>query len=518
MTEPPSYRGMPSSDQLWKSRLDTRGDVGSMGHYGTGSVSGPSAPASLGMGHGEAEEYSDDGDVGEGESEGMQQTAAERLASRRKMKRFRLTHQQTRFLMSEFAKQPHPDAAHRERLAKEIPGLTARQVQVWFQNRRAKIKRLNADDRERVVQMRAVPENFDNVQALHSPYGAVQAYDGSLSHTSSHQPPHMYQHPRPLMVDVRRTESEAHPMQSTGLTPVFGGINFGQNHVPGMLETNSMLSSPSQFSPSDRYGYGPRQPGVGVSDGKGSSTSSPVHETDHRSGARPLRPAALADPLSRGRSSSLQSTMGSSVYWRGSGLGDVAEVQDPASEHGSEGQAPSLHTSTSGMGLNTLFYGGDASAQQSGATGDMAARQDPFPRNRAASASFPLENRGQYSELGAHPMLSPIRTDVPRSTPSAQAGTAYTPSYASPLPLPAGASAPNTRLLEPRDHMPQFGYTTGDTSTTAVHGFSSQAANDGVDQRPFYPPGTQQSSQFERPGNVVSYGETAQASNAVKRE
>jgi hypothetical protein len=62
-------------------------------------------------------------------------TAAEIRAAKRKMKRFRLTHNQTRFLMSEFARQAHPDAAHRERLSREIPGLSPRQVQVWFQNR-----------------------------------------------------------------------------------------------------------------------------------------------------------------------------------------------------------------------------------------------------------------------------------------------------------------------------------------------------------------------------------------------
>lgn len=521
ISEPPSYRGMHSSDHLWRSRMDTRGDGGSIGHYGASSTGGPPAPASLGMGHGDGDDYSDEGDVGEGESEGMQQTAAERLASRRKMKRFRLTHQQTRFLMSEFAKQPHPDAAHRDRLSREIPGLSPRQVQVWFQNRRAKIKRLNADDRERVVQMRAVPENFDNVQALHSPYGAVPAYEGALSHAPSHHHhPHIYgaQHPRALMVDVRRTEGENHPMQSTGLTPVFGGIGFGQNHVPGMLETNPMLSSPSTFGPNDRYTYGTRPHGVGVSDAKASSTSSPVNEGDHRPGPRPLRPAGLADPLTRGRSASLQSTMGSSVYWRGGGLGDVAEVHDSTPEHGSEGPAPPLHSSASGMGLNTLFYGDDTSTQPSSASGDMGPRQDQFPRSRAPPASFPLESRGQYTDMGQQPMLSPIRTDMARPAASAHAGAAYTPTYSSPLPLPGSASAPNTRLLEPRDHIPQFGYNAGDTSAAAVHTFPPQAAGESVDQqRPFYPPETQ-STQYERPGHVLPYGETAEETDGVKRE
>lgn len=86
-----------------------------------------------------------------------------------KNKRFRLTHNQTRFLMSEFARQPHPDAVHRERLSSQIPGLSPRQVQVWFQNRRAKLKRLTSDDRERMLRARALPDDFDSSHALRSP-------------------------------------------------------------------------------------------------------------------------------------------------------------------------------------------------------------------------------------------------------------------------------------------------------------------------------------------------------------
>lgn len=83
------------------------------------------------------EDLSDDDQDIKDEQEGKQLTAAEIRQQKRKMKRFRLTHSQTRYLMSEFARQAHPDAAHRERLAREIPGLSPRQVQVWFQNRYA---------------------------------------------------------------------------------------------------------------------------------------------------------------------------------------------------------------------------------------------------------------------------------------------------------------------------------------------------------------------------------------------
>ncbi|EHK27231.1 uncharacterized protein TRIVIDRAFT_117070, partial [Trichoderma virens Gv29-8] len=192
-----------------------------------------------------------DEDMAEDEADSLLQTTAERVAARRKMKRFRLTHQQTRFLTSEFAKQPHPDAAHRERLSREIPGLSPRQVQVWFQNRRAKIKRLNADDRDRMIKMRAVPDDFDNVQALHSPYGAVHMPMPLAAPVDfGHHPPYPSNSMRapPLMVDVRRQEGPSH-MSPTGLTPSFGNIGF---YASSAVNSSGVMSPISPHS-SERY-------------------------------------------------------------------------------------------------------------------------------------------------------------------------------------------------------------------------------------------------------------------------
>ncbi|KAF5021161.1 hypothetical protein F66182_6807 [Fusarium sp. NRRL 66182] len=269
----------------------------------------------------EEDDELDEEDMMDAEGENQAQTAAERAAARRKMKRFRLTHQQTRFLMSEFAKQPHPDAAHRERLSREIPGLSARQVQVWFQNRRAKIKRLNADDRDRMIKMRAVPEGFDNVQALHSPYGAVHGMNAPVAAPGQFNTQSYAQHMmRPLIVDVRRNDANEHA-SPTSMTPGFGGIGYS----PAGSMGSSGIVSPLSPASNDRYAYGgPFSAPLAGSPrtlhpfGQQHGLGTPIEMS--RSSPHPMQPSLLRDTISRARSESSQSPLRPTMSWKGDAI------------------------------------------------------------------------------------------------------------------------------------------------------------------------------------------------------
>ncbi|ESZ93057.1 hypothetical protein SBOR_6578 [Sclerotinia borealis F-4128] len=271
------------------------------------------------------------------------QTAAERRAERRKMKRFRLTHQQTRFLMSEFAKQAHPDAAHRERLSREIPGLSPRQVQVWFQNRRAKIKRLTADDRERMMKMRAVPDDFDNVQALHSPYGAVHGIGAPMQSPVEYVPNYADHMIRPLMVDTMRRHEHDDHMSPTGMSPAYpghGGFTPGSSiGTPDVLSPLSITSSDRYFSShlSSPMSSGPRSSNPFDRQGGYQAVSQPRHHN-----GRPLQPLQLRETMSRSRSESLQSPLRSSMSWKGETL-DYANYQTGQPSPQSAGRQQSMY-------------------------------------------------------------------------------------------------------------------------------------------------------------------------------
>ncbi|KAM0278647.1 hypothetical protein ACHAQH_005034 [Verticillium albo-atrum] len=404
--------------------------------------------------------FDDDDMDGDENPSGQPQTAAERTAQRRKMKRFRLTHQQTRFLMSEFAKQPHPDAAHRERLSREIPGLSPRQVQVWFQNRRAKIKRLTADDRDRMIKMRAVPDDFDNVQALHSPYGAVHGLGAPMASPvefgSSAYADHMM---RPLMVDVRRSEAEDH-MSPTGLSPAFGNIGF---NASASLNNPDILSPMSPAANDHRYGYGshmsPTSAGHRPTSTFGRQTSldqSMMHSRQH---ARPLQPLHLRETLSRSRSDNLQSPLRSGMSWKGDSI-DYTSYPGGSTSPQMSGrqqslyQAEQLGSSTSGggsLGYDSASYSSHASQSppninySSYQPSNLQSTQNRL-RNRASSATFPLglDLRNQYRSSSLHSASS---RDLSSATShfSGTSAPSYTASYPSaPLTAPMDFALPRT--------------------------------------------------------------------------
>ncbi|CAK7227409.1 hypothetical protein SBRCBS47491_006559 [Sporothrix bragantina] len=406
----------------------------------------------------------DDEEMGEAGNPPPAQTAAERTAQRRKMKRFRLTHQQTRFLMSEFAKQPHPDAAHRERLSREIPGLSPRQVQVWFQNRRAKIKRLAADDRERMIKMRAVPDDFDNVQALHSPYGAVHGLGTPMASpvdysaaaaaaaAASSYSSHMM---RPLMVDVQRADGantsggddqsqqhsqhsqhqhlqhnhHSHHLSPTGLSPGFGNIGFGSAATGGM-GSSDILSPLSPSSSTDhRYGsYGSTSTNSAL---MGSRSSNPYARQGSGSGSldgsqgqrpqdtsagqrhniRPLQPLQLRETVTRSRSDNLQSPLRSSMSWKGDSL-DYSNYHHSSTGAGGGSTSPgrsSLYPSDGlGNGSSSAGLSGyDSYSAYQGFQSSPALQaatnnsQNRSSRLRAASATLPLALDLRTSGVGA---------------------------------------------------------------------------------------------------------------------
>ena len=188
--------------------------------------------------------------------------------------------------------------------------------------RRAKIKRLTADDRERMMKMRAVPDDFDNVGALHSPYGAVHGIGTPMQSPVDFVPMYTDHSMRPLMVDtMRRNEHDNH--LSSGLSPAFGQVGFASSgSLGGSMGTPDILSPLSMNS--DRY-YSGSHLSSPLSAGPRSSNpferqNSYQDLSQSRQAMRPLQPLQLRETISRSRPESVQSPLRSSISWKGETL------------------------------------------------------------------------------------------------------------------------------------------------------------------------------------------------------
>jgi hypothetical protein len=183
-----------------------------------------------------------------------------------------------------------------------------------------------------MLKMRAVPDDFDNVQALHSPYGAVHGIVTPLQSPNDYTPSYGEQAMmRPLLVDtMRRHETEDQHLSPTGLSPSFGHVGFAP---PGSIGTSDVLS-PLSLNSSDRF-YGshqssPLSAGPRSANAFNRQTSSDGYPIQpHSRHPRPLQPLQLRETMSRTRSQSLQSPLRSSMSWKGETL-DYADYQTSA--------------------------------------------------------------------------------------------------------------------------------------------------------------------------------------------
>ncbi|KAI9746724.1 MAG: hypothetical protein M1818_000439 [Claussenomyces sp. TS43310] len=213
--------------------------------------------------------------------------------------------------------------------------------------RRAKIKRLTADDRERMMRMRAVPDDFDNVQALHSPYGAMQGSStpmvSPVDFRASFGDQSMM---HPLVNEtIRRQEHDEH-LSPSSLTPRFSDIGFSPSGSMGM-GTSDVLSSLST-APNDRY-Y-PSQLTSPLSGGPRTANQVLLQNNSDNYQMQPqlghrlhsTQSLQLRESGSRSRSDSLQSPLRSIMSWKGDSL-DYGNYQPTPASPSLTGRQRSLY-------------------------------------------------------------------------------------------------------------------------------------------------------------------------------
>lgn len=342
-------------------------------------------------------------------------------------------------------------------------------------HRRAKIKRLNAEDRDRVIKMRAVPEDFDNIQALHSPYGAMNALGAPLAAASElGNGPYGEHMSRPLVIDVRRPESEDN-ISPTGLTPAFDGVGFSHHGAPTSELMPNMASAGgdrSHYASHLQNAVSGRSRPPNVFPGRLDNGSQFA-----QAGMRPLQPLHLREAAARPRADSLHSPLRSGMSWKGetidyshypmgsSASPPLSDRQQPMYPMASpsNGSAPNYATdgfnsktertpSVHGQRL-TWFATDNGFHFPTGLEYSGMQNGRNRPRLRASSATFPLslETRGDYRPpMSSH---SPVHAYTGRNAGVASQYTSpsiHTTSYP-PAPLTAPISMSHSRPSSARD-------------------------------------------------------------------
>ncbi|RMX77312.1 hypothetical protein D0869_09990 [Hortaea werneckii] len=328
--------------------------------------------------------------------------------------------------------------------------------------RRAKLKRLTTDDRERMMRSRALPADFDMTQALHSPFGAASQQGVG---TPMPSPGGYFGQPegvRPLTLDTLRrvpdfdTYGNQQYISPSGVTPALGAFNF----TPPQSATDTMSPSSAASNFTFQNHESPRRPPFGMSVG-----SHPNYPTSHTQLNRPY----LHERLNRGVGEQTGSPLRTSVSY--SNLQSTMQPLNQPQERAASltdpyfFQARPQRSFTGPAGGPPGPYGLGFSYNSSSQSGSEQQQPYATPSSGASSSPSIPDYRRTSSQFGGPPIAG-----YPQFSTSPYAGTQASqyPSYTQ----YAGQAYPNQYQQQPqRQYSQSFsGQTSPQTQYGAVTG------------------------------------------------
>ncbi|KAG0208416.1 hypothetical protein BGX28_000634 [Mortierella sp. GBA30] len=183
------------------------------------------------------------GSAGTGTATQQQPPAVEQP---KKAKRKRITPEQLEDLVGLFEKTDTPSFEIRESLAKKL-GMTNREIQVWFQNRRAKANRVKINEQ-------AALHHQQHLQMQQQ-----QQQQQQQQHLQGHHPHHPHHHRSNSHNGFGFHPHHVHSAPATPLQPSPGhhhGHHSHPSHHPGSASTSNSTSSSGMLSTQDSSSYG----------------------------------------------------------------------------------------------------------------------------------------------------------------------------------------------------------------------------------------------------------------------